>query len=100
MNQNKESKWGCIKCGKPFIKKANFEKHYKKFHEPVKIDYTMEQFLAETKHREKVDRVLERMLSVMEKFQNKLILDDYTRKQHEKYMTDLGVRVQKLEKRK
>lgn len=48
------------------------------------IDYTLEQFLAETKRRETIDRLLDKMASVMEKFEATLILHDHRIKKLEK----------------
>ena len=50
----------------------------------TKIDYTLEQFLAEVKRREKIDAVLDKMVSVMEKFESALILHDHRIKKLEK----------------
>jgi len=48
------------------------------------IDYTLEQFLAEVKRREKIDKLLDKMASVMEKFESMLILHDHRIKKLEK----------------
>lgn len=59
----------------------------------TKIDYTLEQYVEEKKRDEKIILTLEKIQSVMEKFEQKIILDDWEIKQLKK-------RIQKLEKRK
>lgn len=65
----------------------------------TKIDYTLEQYVAEKNRIERITTVLEKMASVMEKFEQKLILDDFSRKRLEKRVNDLEVQVQKLRKK-
>ena len=56
----------------------------------TQIDYTLEQFQAEVKHREKTIKTLEKMASVMEKFESLGILHDHRISKLEKRMEKNG----------
>lgn len=95
----RDSKYLHTKCLDAYkVKYKTIPPHEKS--ESTIINYTLEQFVAEQQRSEKIIRTLEKITNVMEKFEKKLILDDFSRKRLEKYTTELGVRLQKLEKKK
>ena len=56
----------------------------KKKEKTTVIDYTLEQYFEEKKRAEKITETLEKMASVMEKFESMLILHDHRIKKLEK----------------
>ncbi|KKK88981.1 hypothetical protein LCGC14_2737730 [marine sediment metagenome] len=51
---------------------------------PIVIDYTLEEFMARKKREDKIINILDKMKTVMEKFQDGLILHNYRIKKLEK----------------
>ncbi len=53
-------------------------------YKPTVIDYTLKQFHSEAKHRRETIQLLDKIVTVMEKFENMSILHDYRIKKLEK----------------
>ena len=64
--------------------KDNSDNKLHKKRKTTKVDYTLEQFLAEQKRNKKIDNLLDKMANVMSKFETALILHDHRIKQLER----------------